>query len=320
MNRFESMHVLLAVVDAGSLSEAARRLGMPLATVSRKVAQLEGQLKARLLIRSTRQLKLTDVGREYVVACQNILNDVHEAERAVSGEYTAPRGDLVIAAPVVFGRLHVLPTVCEFLKVYPEVNVRLVLGDRTVNLVDDQIDAAVRIGELPDSSLITSTLGSIRRIVCASPAYVAEHGIPRHPRDLSVHRCITFESLTGPRTWQFRIGARTVTVPVRSRLVVTGAEAAVDAAICGLGLACVLSYQAQAAIDGGKLTPVLQPFEPAPLPVSLLHSGRARLPLKLRALLDFAAPRLRARLQAPAGAPLTPAGAKRERTRRGPQH
>lgn len=314
MNRFESMHVLLAVVDAGSLSEAARRLGMPLATVSRKIAQLESQLKARLLVRSTRQLNLTDAGREYVAACRNILNDVHEAERAVTGEYTTPRGDLVITAPVVLGRLHVLPTICEFLKAYPEVNVRLVLGDRTVNLVEDQIDAAVRIGELPDSSLITSALGSIRRIVCASPAYVAAHGAPQHPRDLSAHQCISFEPLTGARTWQFAIGGKNLTVPVRSRLVVTGAEAAVDAAICGLGLACVLSYQAEAAIAAGTLAPVLQSFEPPPLPVSLLYPGRARLPLKLRVLLDFAAPRLRARLQRPANAQSTPTRAKRGRT------
>ena len=134
MNRLESMQVLLAVVDAGSLSAAGRKLRMPLATVSRKISQLETHLRARLLIRSTRQLTLTDAGREYVAACRGILNDVQEAECAVSGEYTEPRGDLVVTAPVVFGRLHVLPLICEFLKIYPDVNVSLVLGDRPVNL------------------------------------------------------------------------------------------------------------------------------------------------------------------------------------------
>lgn len=297
MNRLESMHVLLEVVDAGSLSAAGRKLGMPLATVSRKISQLETQLKARLLIRSTRQLTLTDAGRDYVAASRGILNDVYEAERAVSGEYSAPRGDLVITAPVVFGRLHVLPMICEFLQVYPDVNVRLMLGDRMVNLVEDRVDLALRIGELPDSGLIASGLGSIRRVVCASPVYLAEHGEPRHPRDLREHQCISFESLTAAATWRFKVDAILLAVPIQSRLVVTSAEAAIDAAICGLGVTCVLSYQAESALRAHKLQLLLQPFEPAPVRVSFLYSDQGRLPLKLRALLDFAVPRLRARLR-----------------------
>ena len=297
MNRLESMQVLLAVVDAGSLSAAGRKLRMPLATVSRKISQLETHLRARLLIRSTRQLTLTDAGREYVAACRGILNDVQEAECAVSGEYTEPRGDLVVTAPVVFGRLHVLPVICEFLKIYPDVNVSLVLGDRPVNLVEDRVDLALRIGELPDSGLIATGLGSIRRVACASPAYLAEHGAPQHPHDLSNHQCISFEPLVAANEWRFTVDANTLAIPIHSRLVVTSAEAAVDAAICGLGVTCVLSYQVESALRAQKLQLLLRPFEPAPLPVSFLYSGQGRLPLKLRAALDFAAPRLRSRLE-----------------------
>lgn len=297
MNQLEAMRVLLAVVDTGSLSAAGRKLAMPLATVSRKIGQLEAHLKARLLKRSTRQLVLTETGREYVAACRRILDDVHAAERTVAGEYHAPRGEVVVTAPIVFGRLHVLPVVCEFLRAYPEVNVRLVLGDRILNLFESQVDLAIRIGALPDSSLTSTTLGRIRRLVCASPAYLAEHGTPRHPRALGEHRCISFEPLAGADQWRFRIDGRDVAVPVRSRLVVNTAEAVVDAAIAGTGISCVLSYQAEPAVREGRLTPLLQDFEPAPMPVSFLYTGAAALPLKLRALLDFAAPRLRARLK-----------------------
>ena len=290
------MRVLLAVVDAGSLSAAGRKLGMPLATVSRKISDLEAHLKARLLIRSTRQLNLTEAGRAYVAACRRILDEVHEAERTVAGEYHAPRGEVVVTAPIVFGRLHVLPVICEFLRVYPEVNVRLALGDRVVNLLEDHVELALRIGALPDSGLIATSLGRIRRVVCASPAYLVEHGVPRHPRDLGTHQCVSFEMFAAADAWRFQVDGREITVPIHSRMAVTTAEAAIDAAIAGVGVSCVLSYQAEPAVRVGQLELLLRPFEPAPLPVSFLYSGQGLLPLKLRALLDFAAPRLRARL------------------------
>lgn len=297
MNRLESMRVLLAVVDTGSLSAAGRKLAMPLATVSRKVSQLEAHLKARLLIRSTRQLKFTEAGRAYVAACRRILDDVHEAERTAAGEYQAPRGAVVVTAPIAFGRLHVLPVVCEFLNVYPEVNVHLVLGDRFVNLLSDDVDLALRVGTLPDSGLNATSLGRIRRVVCASPAYLAERGTPLHPRDLVGHQCISFELLAAADAWHFEVDNEAIVVPIHSRLVVTTAEAAIDAAIAGAGVSCLLSYQVESAVRAGQLDLLLQPFEPAPLPVSFLYSGQGGLPLKLRALLDFAAPRVRARLK-----------------------
>jgi DNA-binding transcriptional LysR family regulator len=296
MDRLESMATLLAAVDAGSLSAASRTLGMPLATVSRKVSELEARLRTRLVTRTSRRLILTEAGRSYVEACRQILENVEEAERAAAGEYSAPRGDLILTAPIVLGRLHVLPVVLEFLAAYPDVDVRLVLADRVANLLEEHVDLAVRIGDLPDSSLVASRLGAIRRVVCGSPAYFAQHGTPRHPRELGSHVCISFGGLTSPDSWTFRSRRSPVSVAVRSRLVVNTAEAAIDAAVAGLGVTRVLSYQAAATLRAGRLAVVLETFEPPPWPVHLVHAGQRMLPLKLRAFLDFAAPRLRAAL------------------------
>jgi DNA-binding transcriptional LysR family regulator len=306
MNRLESMTVLLAVVDAGSLSAAGRKLGMPLATVSRKVSELEAALRTQLLIRSTRQLKLTESGRGYVAACRRILEDVTEAERAAGGEYTAPRGELVMTAPMVFGRLHVLPVLTEFLQAYPEVTVRLALGDRNFNLLEHHVDLALRIGTLPDSGLIATQLGSLRRVVCASPTYLSQRGTPERVQDLEACDCVSFELLAIGDTWRFQVAGAETMVRIHPRLTVTTAEAAIDAAVAGLGATCVLSYQVESALRCGDLRLILEAFEPAPLPVSFLYASQGRLPLKLRALLDFATPRLRARLQKAAAA-LAPA-------------
>lgn len=295
MDRFESMQVVVAAVDAGSLSAAGRRLGMPLATVSRKVSELEAQLKTRLLNRTSRKVTLTEAGELYVAASRRILDEVHEAERAASGEYSAPKGDLVITAPVVFGRLHVLPVVTDFLKAHPEIDIRLLLSDRLAALLEERIDVAVRIGELPDSSLIAARVGSIRHVVCASPAYFAARGRPARPADLATHDCITFEGLASPGSWN--IGKKDKSVVVHSRLVVNTAEAAIDAAIAGLGITRVLSYQVANAVAAGTLATVLQEFEPSPWPVSLVFGGQRPLPQKLRAFLSFATPRLKEALR-----------------------
>lgn len=298
MDRLEAMSVLLAAVDAGSLSAASRQLGMPLATVSRKVLDLEAHLKTRLLIRSSRRIALTDAGRSYVAACRGILDDVGEAERAAAGEYSTPKGDLLITAPIVFGRLHVLPVIAEFLKAYPDISVRMMLADRVVNLLEEHVDVALRIGELPDSGLMATKVGSIGRVVCASPAYLASRGTPASPRDLVKHDCITFEGLMSPQTWSFRIGKADTPIAVHSRLVVNTAEAAIDAAVAGLGVTRVLSYQTAQARRAGTLAVVLDKFAPAPSPASLVYSGQGLLPLKTRAFLDFAAPLLRERISA----------------------
>jgi DNA-binding transcriptional LysR family regulator len=296
MDRLAAMSILLAVVEAGSLSAAARRLGTPLATVSRKISELETHLGTRLLNRSSRRITLTDAGRSYVEACKRILEDVEEAERSASGEYSAPKGDLTITAPIVFGRVHVLPVVVEFLAAYRKIDVRIMLADRVANLLEEDIDLAVRIGALPDSSLVARRIGSIRRVVCGSPAYFAERGVPRIPGDLGGHDCITFEGLMSPRAWSFTAGKSDVSVPVHSRLIVNTAEAAIDAAIAGLGVTRVLSYQIAHDTRVGTLVVMLEEFEPAPWPVSLVYAGQGRLPQKVRAFLDFATPRLKASL------------------------
>ncbi|WP_119461645.1 LysR family transcriptional regulator [Rhodospirillaceae bacterium SYSU D60014] len=296
MDRLESMSILLTVVEAGSLSAASRRLGMPLATVSRKVSELEAHLKTRLLNRSSRKLTLTDAGQSYVTACRRILEDVGEAERIASGEYSAPKGDLVITAPIVFGRLHVIPVAVEFLKAYPDIDIRLVLADRVINLLEDRVDLAVRIGALPDSSLVATRVGTIRRVLCGSPTYFAERGIPKSLEELGSHSCISFQGLMSPSSWSFTKGRSDVSVAVHSRLIVNTAEAAIDAAIAGIGITRVLSYQVANAVAAGTLVVALEDFEPAPWPVSFVYTGQGLLPLKLRAFLDFAAPRLKARL------------------------
>ncbi|MER8629510.1 MAG: LysR family transcriptional regulator [Mesorhizobium sp.] len=296
MDRLEAMSLFVAAAESGSLSAAARHLGTPLATVSRKVSELERHLKTRLLNRSTRRLTLTDAGHAYLAACRRILEDVGDAERTAGGEYSAPTGELIITAPIVFGRLHVLPVVTAFLAAYPQVDIRLTLGDRIVQLAEDHIDLAIRIGRLPDSRMVATRVGSIRHVVCASPAYLAGHGTPKTPKDLETHSCITFEGLGSLATWTFAADKSDFPVPVRSRLRVNTAEAAIDAATAGVGMTRVLSYQIVAAVRSGALQPVLEDFEPEPWPVNLVHAGQGRLPVKLRAFLDFAGPRLRERL------------------------
>ena len=298
MDRLDAMSTLLAVAAAGSLSAAARRTGIPLATVSRKISDLESHLKTKLLHRTNRRLEPTDAGLAYIESCRRILDDIEEAERTASGEYRTPRGALSLAAPIVFGRLHVLPTVAAFLTAFPDIDIRLCLADRLTDLIEEHIDNALRIGALPDSSLYATRIGALRRTICASPAYFDRAGIPRTPADLANHACITFEGLMSPTEWTLGSGKTQITVPIRSRLTVTTAEAAVDAASAGLGITRILSYQAAREIRNGSLIVALQDYEPEPWPVHLLYLGGRMLPLKVRAFLDFATPRLRDSLAA----------------------
>jgi DNA-binding transcriptional LysR family regulator len=293
MDRLEAMSILVAAVETGSFSAAGRRLGAPLPTVSRKISELEAGLGARLLIRSTRKLTLTDAGEAYVAACRRILEEVAEAERAAAGEYSAPRGELIVTAPIVFGRLHVLPVVNACLARYPEITARLLLSDRNVDLIDAHIDVAVRIGALPDSGLVAVRVGFVRRVVCASPDFLARHGQPKTPAELAGLACVSFEGL-GVGGWMFPGHAAPAVNP---RLAVTTAEAAIDAAIAGVGVTRVLSYQVAQAVADGLLKIVLADFEPDPLPVCLLHAGQGLLPLKTRAFLDLATDQLRAALR-----------------------
>lgn len=293
MDRLESMEILLAAVEAGSLSAAGRKLGIPLATVSRKVSELERRLQTRIFTRATRTIALTEAGAVYVAMCRRVLQEIKEAEQAASGEYSAPKGDLLITAPLVCGRLLLLPVIMGFLRAYQDVDVRLLLTDRVLNLVQDRVDLALRIGELPDSSLVATRLGSIRLVTCASPQYLKLRGVPKDAQALISHDCVTFEHLMSPQLWSFGSAREEKAVRVRSRLVVSTAEAAIDAAVGGAGITRVLSYQAARPVAAGELTIILKALESAPQPVSMVYQGGPLLPLKLRAFLDYATPRLR---------------------------
>jgi len=294
MNRFESMSLFVSVVEASSFSGCSRKLGIPLPTVSRKITELELHLGVRLFNRTTRSLELTDVGRTYLTSCKRILEDLSETERATSGEYSTPKGDLVVTAPIVFGRVHMLPLLSEFLKAYPEINIRFYLADRVLHLLEEHVDLALRIGELPDSSLMGVQVGNVRKVTCASPAYLAARKAPKNPKELSTHECITNTTLDDTAHWDyFQNGKSKFPVSIRSRLSVTTAESCVDSAVAGVGITRVLSYQSQNAVSTGKLKLILEDYEPSPFPVHVVYSGGRALPLKLRSLRDFVVPRLK---------------------------
>jgi DNA-binding transcriptional LysR family regulator len=297
MDKLESIKVFVAVARAGGFSAASRELGQPVATVSRKVAELEASLGVRLFERSTRQVTLTDHAVAYFEACQRLLDDLRDADATMVGEHSSPKGELTITAPTGFGRQHVQPVATEFLNAFPEVDLRLLLTDRVIGLIDEHADLAVRIKTLSDSSLVARPLGHIKLVVCASPGYLQTYGTPSHPSELRErHTCITWATLGPFKAWSFKVNGSDIMVPIRSRVTTTTPDSVMDAAIAGLGLAQMTSYQAEAAVRAGALVPVLRGFEETPTPVSLVHPSSRRAPQKLRAFIDFAAPRLSARL------------------------
>lgn len=301
MDRIDAMTAFVAALDEGSLAGAARRLGRSPAAITRAVALLEERLGTRLLHRTTRALHLTKAGERYLAACRAILAELAEADQLAAGERTDPRGLLSLTAPVTFGRLHVAPLVEELLEANPKLEARLLLVDRVVSLIDEGHDAAVRIGHLPDSSLVATRVGEVRRVVCASPAYLAAHGVPRVPAELAGHRIVSFSQVTDNATWSFAPGpggGSRKQVNVRAHYVVNGAEAAIDAAVRGRGVTRVLSYQVEEAVAAGRLVLLLEDYEGPPLPVAIVYP-EARLPAaKLRAFVTFIVPRLRSRLAA----------------------
>ena len=292
MDRFEAMRTLLAAVDGGSLSAASRALAVPLPTISRRVSDLEAHLGARLLVRTSRKLILTEAGEAFTAVARRLIEDLAEAERAASGEYREPRGELLVSAPVMFGKLHVAPVVHAFLAAYPLVSVRLVLSDEVIDLAEAHGDVAVRIGRLPDSQLIGRQLGQVRWIACASPDYLARCGTPANPQALDEHDVIGFAGLQTLRSWTFGSGTGERTVPIRPRFAVNTADAVVEAAEAGLGIARLMSYQVAPALAAGRLVPVLREWSDGSSPVNLVHAPQPVQPLKRRAFLEFVAPRL----------------------------
>ena len=300
VDRLDAMSILLDVVDKGSFSAVSRSRRIPLPTVSRKVALLEEHLGAKLLTRSTRKLALTDAGETYVTAVRRILEQVGDAEARAAGEYNSPSGEIIVTAPVLFGRRYVLPIVTEFLAAYPAIRARLLLSDSNAQLIDERIDMAVRVGRLPDSSLRAIRVGAMPMVVCVSPTLLAAHGTPVTPDGLSCLPILSFDRLTATTHWTFRdpIGHDLIDVPIEPRLSVSTADAAVEAAVDGVGATRVLYYQCADPVRAGSLRLILRDFEPEPLPIHLLHPERDSLPYKTRAFLDFASDKMRSGLRA----------------------
>ena len=293
MNRFHEMAVFLAVAEAQSFAAAARRLEMSAPTVTRSVAALERRLGALLLVRTTRSLRLTEAGQRYAADCRRILEDVEQADDAAAGAMAAPRGALSITAPAFFGELHVMPAVLGYLRAHREVSVRTLLVDRVVNLLDEGIDVAVRIGALPDSSLTAVPVGQVRRVVCAAPAFLREHGRPEDP-DALQRFCTVTAALEGPGPqWRFLQDGEPRRVRVDSQLTVTSFQAAVLAACEGWGLTQVVSYQVARHLASGALEVVLRDYELPPLPVHVVYPEGRKGSAKVRSFVDFCVEALR---------------------------
>jgi DNA-binding transcriptional LysR family regulator len=301
VDRFDAISAFVAVARSGGFSAASRALGTPVANISRKVALLEEDLGVRLFVRTTRHVALTEGGQRYFEACRRVIDDLRDADEEVTGEYRQPKGDLVITAPLGFGQQHLQPVVHEFLQAYPKVNVHLQLADRVVALVEEHVDCAVRIGALHDSSLVARELGHIRMVVCAAPDYLAARGTPLEPSELARHDCISWTALGAPKIWEFTARAGETTaelrVPVPVRIATTTPESALQAALAGIGLVQATTYQVAPHVAEGRLVPVLVEYDSPAVPVSLVYPSKRLTPLKLRALLDFAAPRLTQRLK-----------------------
>lgn len=292
MDRLEAMRMLLAVVDAGSISAGSRKLNAPLPSVSRKVAELERHLGANLIVRTSRNLQLTDAGREYVEAARRIMADLEEAERRASGEYQTPRGTLTITMPVEFGARYVLPIALSYMEKHPEVSLNLLSLDRTVHLVDEQVDIAIRLGDLADSSLYAVKTGEFRLLTCASPAYLQRRGVPEHPGDLAYHDGILFNKRGF--FWSFDVDGQAVEAIPRNRLEVNTAANCVAAAVGGAGIARLFDYQIPEELASGSLVPVLGRFDGALRPIHIVYSRQGLLTLKVRSFIDWVLPRLRA--------------------------
>lgn len=293
MDRLVSMGIFVAVAERGSFAAAARHLRRSPATVTRAIAELESALSVRLLDRTTRAVSLTDAGQRFLPGAKRLLADFADIEQSAVGLASAPRGELRVTAPIVFGRRHVLPLVTEFLARYPDVNVRLELTDRSVDLIEDGLDIAVRIGALPSSSAIVTSVGTVRGIIVATADYLARRGEPLSPDDLANHDVIAFAGLENQTRWRFRKDDEAIETAIRPRLIVNTAEAAIDGAMASFGITRVLSYQVADALAEGSLVRLLRGYENEPAPVHLLYpQGRYPAP-KLRAFLDLAAPRLR---------------------------
>ena len=292
MDKLRAMEVFVRIVEAGSLTAAADALRMSPPSVVRSLAALEREVGVRLLNRTTRRSSLSDEGRAYYERCRRVLAEVEAADALLSARRVEPRGRLRLTAPVMYGRMHVAPVVTDFVARHPGVEVELLLLDRVVDLVEEGIDAAVRIAHLPESSLVALRVGQTQRVVCASPGYLETAGVPTSPAELSAHRCVVATGLSAGSEWSFG-GRPPLRVPVRALLRTNQIDVAIDACLKGLGCGQFLCYQVAALVASGKLRRLLAEFEPPPLPIQIVYPHTRLLSPNVRAFVDFALARLR---------------------------
>lgn len=294
MDRFHLMSVYVAVAEEEGFSRAARRLGISPPAVTRAVYTLEHELGVKLLTRTTRRIRVTEAGSRYLEDARRILAEVAEADEAAAGVNAAPRGTLAVTAPVLFGRMYVMPGMVDYLRRYPDMTVSALFVDRVVNLIDEGLDVGIRIGELPDSTMRAVRAGQVRRIVCAAPAYLKAHGIPRQPADLAHHVVIATSGVSPLAEWRFSGEGKPTTVRIQPRLTVTSNDAAIEATLAGFGVTRLLSYQIAPHLATGKLKIILGEFEPPPLPIHVLHREGRQASAKVRAFVDLIVGQIRA--------------------------
>lgn len=294
MDQIHLMNVFVAVGEEEGFAAAARRLDLSPAAVTRAIAGLEEQLGVKLLLRTTRNVRLTEAGRRYLDDTRAILASIDEANEVAAGVNAAPKGNLSVTASVLFGKSFVMPCIVQFLKTYPEVEVSALFLDRIVNLVDEGVDVAVRIGHLPDSSLKALRVGQVRRVLCASPGYLAQHALPQHPADLLQHTIIAATGISPRVEWKFGPVDDPTVVRLRPRLTVTSNDAAIEATCSGLGVCRLLSYQIADQLNDGRLKIILSDHEEAPWPVHLVHRESKFGSSKVRNFIDLLADQLRA--------------------------
>ena len=294
MDRLYTMSIFLAVVEQGGFAPAARKLRISPPVVTRAVTELEEKMGVRLLTRTTRMVRVTDVGARYAADCRRILADVTDSEQAATGTHAEPRGKLVITSSVLFGAMYVTPVVTEYLRRYPETEVECRFLDRVVNMMDEGIDVAIRLGQLPDSSYQAVRVGQVRQIVCASPAYLEARGLPLTPEELAGHDIVLAGGVTAAPEWRFESERQPMVLRVRPRLISSSNDAAIAAVVRGFGLTRVISYMVAPHLAAGRLKTVLSQYESAPMPVNVVHHEGRRSTPKVRAFIDLAVSMLRA--------------------------
>jgi DNA-binding transcriptional LysR family regulator len=293
MDRFHLMNVYITVAEEQGFASAARRLGMSPPAVTRAIAALEQHLGVKLLNRTTRHVRTTEAGHRYLVDARRVLAEVDAVDQAISGINADPRGHLAITAPVMFGRMFVMPIIVDYLERYPATDISALLLDRDVNLLAEGMDLGVRIGELPDSSMRALAVGSVRQVVCASPEYLRRHGKPERPEDLSAHVLVNSSAVSEVPNWIFSSAQGLRNQRIKPRLVVTSNAAAVEAALADFGLTRLLSYQIAPQLAEGRLQIVLEEFEPEPRPIHIVHREGRFASAAVRSFIDFSAARLR---------------------------